>query len=119
MKSRIKKPALSLAALAMAVGLALPAAIMAQESPPPQPKVTKTTKAQKTAKARKTSVKKSARTMQIQQALQKAGFNPGPIDGKMGKKTRTAIKAFQKKNGLKATGRLNKATSAKLKEATM
>lgn len=36
----------------------------------------------------------------IQQALQTRGFNPGPIDGKPGRRTLTAVQAFQKANGL-------------------
>src|ERR1700676_4163723 len=32
------------------------------------------------------------------------------VDGKLGPKTRSAIKAYQAKHGLKATGHLNKAT---------
>ncbi|GEM_PF-5058222 len=48
-----------------------------------------------------------------QEALDKAGFKV-KADGIMGRHTRMAIKAFQKKNGLKVTGRLDKATLAKL-----
>ena len=40
----------------------------------------------------------------VQQALAKAGFDPGPADGKMGKKTKAAIKAFQRSHSLKADG---------------
>lgn len=40
----------------------------------------------------------------VQHALSKAGFDPGPIDGKPGKKTKSAIKAFQRQNDLKADG---------------
>jgi hypothetical protein len=36
----------------------------------------------------------------VQDALAKAGFNPGPIDGEIGGQTQVAIQAFQKKNGL-------------------
>jgi len=35
------------------------------------------------------------------------GFDPGPIDGIMGPKTTSALKDFQKKEGLQMTGRLN------------
>jgi len=47
---------------------------------------------------------------QIQIALKNAGYNPGPIDGKMGEQTRQAIKAFQKANGLVPDGRVGKKT---------
>lgn len=56
------------------------------------------------------------RKKQIQVALKKAGLYLGPIDGKIGPKTRQAIKAFQKKNNLKPDGIVGKATWEKLKQ---
>ena len=53
-----------------------------------------------------------------QQALTDKGFNPGPIDGKMGPKTKAAITEFQTKENLKTTGRLDKETKAKLMTAS-
>ena len=53
-----------------------------------------------------------------QQALMDKGFNPGPIDGKMGPKTKAAITEFQTKESLKTTGRLDKETKAKLMTAS-
>lgn len=47
---------------------------------------------------------------QIQTALKNAGYDPGPIDGKIGKRTREAIKAFQKANNLTADGKTGKLT---------
>jgi peptidoglycan hydrolase-like protein with peptidoglycan-binding domain len=47
---------------------------------------------------------------QIQIALTNAGYNPGSIDGRMGKQTREAIKAFQKANNLKEDGKVGKET---------
>ena len=38
--------------------------------------------------------------LQLQEALQAAGFNPGPLDGQYGAKTQAAVKNFQRKNGL-------------------
>jgi N-acetyl-anhydromuramyl-L-alanine amidase AmpD len=40
----------------------------------------------------------------VQAALKNAGFDPGPIDGKMGEKTKQAVMAFQKKNGFAVDG---------------
>ena len=40
----------------------------------------------------------------VQKALSRAGLDPGPADGRMGKKTKSAIKQFQKRNNLKADG---------------
>jgi peptidoglycan hydrolase-like protein with peptidoglycan-binding domain len=53
---------------------------------------------------------------QIQTALTNAGYFDGVIDGKMGKKTRRAIRAFQKANNLHVDGRVGKNTSDVLKE---
>ncbi|MDD4980483.1 MAG: peptidoglycan-binding domain-containing protein [Candidatus Omnitrophica bacterium] len=51
---------------------------------------------------------------QIQRALKSAGFYQGPIDGKIGSKTKEAIIKFQKAKGLKADGIVGKRTSAQL-----
>ncbi|MGH8550511.1 MAG: peptidoglycan-binding domain-containing protein, partial [Methylococcales bacterium] len=40
----------------------------------------------------------------IQTALQKAGFYTGPVNGAMGRQTQTALREFQKKNGLETGG---------------
>ncbi|MEM7218281.1 MAG: peptidoglycan-binding domain-containing protein [Pseudomonadota bacterium] len=45
----------------------------------------------------------------VQGALQKAGFDPGPADGLIGRKTLLAIDAYQRREGL-ATGGLTMAT---------
>ena len=50
----------------------------------------------------------------VQAALQKAGFNPGKVDGVCGEKTVAAIRAFQAKEGLKVDGVVGSATWAKL-----
>lgn len=46
----------------------------------------------------------------VQAALDRAGFSPGIIDGKLGPKTAQAIEAFQIYRGLPPTGRLDAAT---------
>lgn len=51
---------------------------------------------------------------QIQTALYNAGYDPGPIDGKLGNKTRLAVKKFQRDNGLKADGVVGNQTWSKL-----
>ena len=55
-----------------------------------------------------------AEVERVQNALKQMGHDPGPIDGVMGAPTRDALRAYQKKNGLDATGRLDDATLAKL-----
>lgn len=47
---------------------------------------------------------------QIQLALKNAGYEPGSLDGKMGKQTKQAVKAFQKANNLFPDGRVGKKT---------
>jgi peptidoglycan hydrolase-like protein with peptidoglycan-binding domain len=63
-----------------------------------------------------TEVKSRPNTKQIQTALSNAGYNPGPIDGKAGKQTIEAIKAFQIANGLEGDGKVGKKTWSLLKE---
>ena len=58
-------------------------------------------------------------TKEVQEALKAKGNDPGPIDGKMGSKTRAALKAFQESNGLKGTGELDSQTADKLGIAKM
>lgn len=41
---------------------------------------------------------------EIQRVLTRLGYEPGPIDGLFGGKTRAAIQAFQRENGLEANG---------------
>jgi len=61
-------------------------------------------------------VKSLPNTKQIQVALQNAGYNPGSIDGKMGRQTREAIKEFQRANNLAEDGKVGKKTWGLLKE---
>lgn len=51
----------------------------------------------------------------VQRALARAGFDPGPVDGRFGRKTKAAIKAFQRRSNLKADGIVGEKTWAKLK----
>ena len=53
---------------------------------------------------------------QIQIALQNAGYDPGSIDGRLGKQTRIAIKAFQRAHDLKEDGKVGAKTWELLKE---
>jgi len=53
---------------------------------------------------------------QIQKALKNAGYYPGAIDGKIGRMTKKAIRAFQQESGLAVDGIVGKATTAKLRE---
>jgi len=63
-----------------------------------------------------TEVKQQIDPKQIQTALKNAGYYQGVVDGKMGKKTRRAVRAFQKANNLPADGRVGKNTWIVLKD---
>jgi len=60
------------------------------------------------------SGKKSLSHKDIQLALKNAGFYNGPIDGKIGRDTKRAIRELQKSNGLKANGKISTKTKSLL-----
>jgi peptidoglycan hydrolase-like protein with peptidoglycan-binding domain len=49
-----------------------------------------------------------------QEALRDLGYGPGPLDGVLGPKTRTALMRYQHAEGLPATGRLDTETMVRL-----
>ena len=57
-------------------------------------------------------------TLDIQRFLSDNGFNPGPIDGVSGSKTKSAIKAFQTKTGLLSDGIVGNKTKAAMRSYT-
>lgn len=56
----------------------------------------------------------STEILNTQKALLARGFDPGPLDGKMGPKTKSAIMAFQRAAGLKVDGIVGPLTTAAL-----
>jgi lipoprotein-anchoring transpeptidase ErfK/SrfK len=52
--------------------------------------------------------------MQAQVVLDRLGFTPGVVDGKLGESTRNAIAGFQESGGLNQTGKLDEPTLAAL-----
>ena len=54
----------------------------------------------------------------VQQRLKKLGYYTGTPDGDYGGGTKTAVKNFQKRNGLKATGTVNQKTLSKLNSSS-
>ena len=56
----------------------------------------------------------SPQVRQAQTALQAAGFNPGPVDGRLGSKTRAALRSYQQAHKLRATGTLDRETRKSL-----
>ena len=51
---------------------------------------------------------------QIQGVLQERGYDPGPLDGVLGKKTREALRRFQKDHRLAVTGDIDTDTKTTL-----
>ena len=47
---------------------------------------------------------------ELQRALARAGYDPGPIDGRVGKKTRAALIRFQRDNNIEPSGKLDEST---------
>jgi LysM repeat protein len=52
----------------------------------------------------------SARVAALQIAVRASGFDPGPIDGMLGPRTRRAVASFQRRHRLRADGGLDPAT---------
>lgn len=61
-----------------------------------------------------TEPKKSNSVSEAQSALSKLGYDPGPVDGIMGPKTRGAIEEYQFDKGLSVDGRLTASLSQRL-----
>ena len=51
-----------------------------------------------------TSTRMALRVRRVQTELDRLGYNPGPVDGALGLKTTSAIKRYQRNNGLNLTG---------------
>ena len=56
--------------------------------------------------------------LDVQQFLSNNGFNPGPIDGQSGPKTKNAVIAFQKESGLLADGIVGNKTKEAMRAYT-
>jgi len=75
--------------------------------------------AKESKKSTKQTVAKSKKIdpemiMAVQKALVEEGYKL-KVDGKLGRQVRSALRKFQKKNRLKVTGRINKATLEKMR----
>jgi lipoprotein-anchoring transpeptidase ErfK/SrfK len=57
---------------------------------------------------------RAQRALAVQVALDRAGFSPGELDAAMGNNTRRALRAFQEKHGLPATGEPDERTVTSL-----
>lgn len=52
--------------------------------------------------------------MRVQRQLKRLGYDPGPIDGRLGPSTRAAIRKFQKANNMPPTGEIEPGVMALL-----
>lgn len=110
--------AVGLPSLALAAGTGTPATGTSMTKPVAQ--ATMPTKASKPMMAksttRMTKTKWTAEVRSVQEALNKHGAKLH-VDGRLGPKTHAALKTYQMAHGLKATGRIDKATRHSLKIA--
>lgn len=56
----------------------------------------------------------SGQIRSVQRVLAEQGYNPGPVDGMMGKKTRIALRQYQRDYDLPPTGRIDELTLTSL-----
>lgn len=56
-------------------------------------------------------------TRELQQLLTEQGYDPGPVDGFMGRRTEGALKAYQAANGLAVSGKPDAATATLLRQS--
>ena len=107
--------AMTTSAFAAAPTATAPATTPPAASAPAAPAAaTKAPMAQKTAERHESMSRK--RVEAIQAALNQSGETV-KVDGILGHKTTAALKDFQQKHGIKATGRADKATLSQLKVA--
>ncbi len=82
------------------------------KSDAPKADMTKSLPSQASAQGADRELMKAA-----QQALKDKGYDPGSVDGNMGPKTEAALREYQQKEGLTATGTADAETMAKLTAA--
>ncbi len=63
----------------------------------------------------KPALKADEFTVKVQRALKAADCDPGPTDGKKGRRTTAALRKFQRDNNLRETGMADEATWVLLK----
>lgn len=66
---------------------------------------------------KKNIIRVDASTQDVQEALKRAGYYSGNVDGKIGNKTKSAISDFQRDHGLKADGIVGRKTWEELQAA--
>ena len=90
-----------------------PSAIEQRPSPTAEDEQMAATRATKSATSSDMSHNKGV-VRQVQTELSNQGYKIGKVDGVMGKNTRQALTKYQKEHGIKATGRIDQNTLAKM-----
>ena len=67
------------------------------------------------SKVLKPAIKADEFTLKVQRALKAADYDPGPADGKKGRRTTAALRNFQRANNLPETGMADEGTWVLLK----
>ena len=71
-------------------------------------------KSRQSSKPRRRAFRERLSNRQVQRALRTAGFYKGSVDGKVGRRTKGALRAFQRANGLKVDGIVGTRTATAL-----
>ena len=117
MKSLIKHAGVGLAALAFASLAACSYQETSEQNVAEAPEATPDTMASNDDPGAQLPPEDKPRPlMQAQVVLDRVGFTPGVVDGKMGMSTVNALKGFQESRGLEITGELDQATQQALAE---
>ena len=78
-----------------------------RSSPNPSPPENRVQPPEQNVQPPEKRVQPNAEVQTAQALLRSIGYDPGPVDGQMGPRTRDAIVAFQRDHGLEADGKLN------------
>jgi peptidoglycan hydrolase-like protein with peptidoglycan-binding domain len=103
----IMRPMAAIATAGLIAIAPLPAAV-AQQSPAPAPQAGAPSVTPPNMDAVPKLDQEGIR--QVQEALRRKNFDPGPIDGVLGPQTREAVRKFQDFYGMKATGEIDNQT---------
>jgi murein L,D-transpeptidase YcbB/YkuD len=109
--------ALLIATLSLAVLAAMP--LSAQQPPPGGAQGEATRAAGDVDMDAKPPTLDAEGVRKVQAALQKKGIDPGPIDGIFGPRTKEAVRTFQSRYGIKASGEVDNQTLFALGEVDL
>lgn len=114
---RARRPEPSAAARVLAAVLAGGVAVALPPAADAAPAAATLQQASAKPEGPKAVAQRNALVADIQRALNRLGYDAGPVDGIMGSRTRTAIRAYQQDEDLLATGQPSSALRQRLGEA--